>query len=114
MNLSQQSLDTIYQKLSTEIEQNKAKLFYILAQLLQKKKILRQANNYTKHKIEILLDKMEKNSNLEDPVKDCPASNIGLLLLLLIQANIDILENAMLIGKPSGIIKASIGSFSNS
>ena len=67
-----------------EIEQDKAKLSYILARLLRKKKILRQANNCAKHKIEILLDKMEENSNLKDPVKDYLALNIGLLLLLLI------------------------------
>ena len=84
MNLSWQFLDTICQKLSIEIEQDKAKLSRVLARLLWKKKILRQANNRAKHKIEILLDKMEENGNLENLVKDYPVSNIGLLLLLLI------------------------------
>ena len=82
--------------------------------LLRKKKILRQANNYTKHKIEILLDKIEENSNLENLVKDYPVSNIGLLLLLLIWANIDMLEDIILVSKSSRITKASIGSSSNS
>ena len=57
---------------------------------------------------------MEKNGNLENPVKDCLASNISLSLLLLVWANIDILENAILVSKPGRTIKASIGSFSNS
>ena len=85
-----------------------------MARLLRKKKILRQANNRAKHKIEILLDKIEKNGNLENLIKDCPVSNIGLSLSLLVWANIDILENAILVSKPSETIKASAGSFSNS
>ena len=57
---------------------------------------------------------MEKNSNLEDPVKDCLVSNIGLSLSLLVWANIDILEDTILVSKPSRTIKASTGSSSNS
>ena len=100
--------------MSAEIEQNKAKLSRILARLLRKKKILRQANDRAKHKIEILLNKIEENSNLEDPVEDYPASNIGLSLSLLVWANIDILEDTILVNKPGGTVKASAGSFSNS
>ena len=114
MNLSWQSLDATRQKLSAEIEQDKAKLSRVLARLLRKKKILRQANNRAKHKTEILLDKIEENSNLEDPVKDCPISNIGLLLSLLVWANIDMLEDTILVSKPGGTVKASAGSSSNS
>ena len=114
MNLSQQSLDAIRQKLSVEIEQNKAKLSYILARLLRKKKILQQANNHAKHKTEILLDKMEENSDLKNPVKNCLALNIGLSLSLLVQANIDILEDTILVSEPNRTIKAFVGSSSNS
>ena len=85
-----------------------------MARLLRKKKILQQANDRAKHKIEILLNKMEENGNLEDPVKDCLVSNIGLLLLLLVWANIGILENAIFVNKPGGTVKAFIGSSSNS
>ena len=114
MNLSWQSLDATCQKLSTEIEQDKAKLSCVLAQLLRKKKILRQANDRAKHKTEILLDKIEENGNLEDPVKDYPVSNISLSLSLLIWANIGILEDTILVGEPGRTAKASAGSFSNS
>ena len=75
---------------------------------------MRQANNRAKHKTEILLDKIEENGNLEDPAKDCLVSNIGLLLLLLVWANIGMLEDTILVSKPSGTVKASTGSFSNS
>ena len=75
---------------------------------------MRQANDRAKHKIEILLDEMEENGDLEDPVEDYLASNIGLSLSPLVWANIGMLEDTILVSKPSGTIEASVGSSSNS
>ena len=75
---------------------------------------MRQANNRAKHKTEILLDKIEKNSDLEDLVEDYLVSNIDLFLSPLVWANIGILEDTILIGKPDRTVKVSVGSSSNS
>ena len=114
VNLSWQSLDATRQKLSAEIEQDEAELSRVLARLLRKKKILRQANDRAKHKTEMLLDEMEENGDLEDPVEDCPASNVGLSLSPLVWANMGMLEDAVLVGEPGGTAEASAGSSSNS
>lgn len=74
VNLSWESLDQTRSKLRKELDEHEDELSELMAKILRKKKILRQADERAKQKTLHLMEEMEASGELED----CPAAAIGI------------------------------------
>lgn len=76
VNMSWSSLDRTREKLQQEIDEDEEELSRVMARLLRKKKLLRQADERAKKKALCLANEMEESGEL-DALEDCPAAAIG-------------------------------------
>lgn len=74
VNLSWEALDKTRETLRKEIDEDEDELARVIARLMRKKKILRQADQRAKRKLECLASEIEATGKLDAPV-DCPAAD---------------------------------------
>lgn len=74
VGLTWESLDRTREKLRKEIDEHEDELAGVMAKLMRKKKILRQADERAKRKAECLAVEMEADGELDEPI-DCPAAD---------------------------------------
>lgn len=74
VNLSWESLDGTRETLRREIDEHEEELAEVMAKLMRKKKILRQADERARRKMECLASEMETTGEL-DALVDCPAAD---------------------------------------
>ena len=79
VNMSQTLLDKTCKEYKKKVEENKTLLATIIAQLLQNKKILKQANNRAQQKALCIANKIVESSNLDTAEEiDCSTTLIGI------------------------------------
>lgn len=98
VNLSWESLDRTRSTLEKEIEADEEELSRVMARLLRKKKLLKQANERAQRKAICLANEMEETGEL-DPLQDCPAASIGTALSPMVWSTLGDLET--LVNGPS-------------
>ena len=74
MNLSWSALDQTRKKLRREIDEDEEELANVMARLMRKKRILKQADERAKKKLECLASELEEAGELDAPI-DCPAAD---------------------------------------
>ena len=74
VNLSWGSLDATRKKLRREIDEDEEELAKVMARLMRKKRILRQADERARKKLECLASELEDEGELDAP-QDCPAAD---------------------------------------
>jgi hypothetical protein len=75
VNLSWESLDKTQENLQKEIDAHEEELASLMAKIIRKKRILRQARAKAKTKTLHLMEEMEASGEMDE---DCPASSIGI------------------------------------
>ena len=93
VNILQSLLDKTYKEYKKKVKEDKMLLATVIAQLLQNKKILKQANKYTQQKALYLANKIVELREL-DPAKklNCPAASISISALLTTQGALGLIK----------------------
>ena len=93
VNMLQSLLDKTYKKYKKKVKEDKMLLATVIVQLLQNKKILKQANKRAQQKALYLANKIVELEEL-DPAKElnCPAASISISALLTTQGALGLIK----------------------
>jgi len=94
VSLSWASLDQTRKKLRSEIDEDEEELAAVMARLMRKKKILRQADERAKRKLECLVSEMEAEGEIDVP-QDCPAADATVGLSPAVWSSLDFINNSI-------------------
>ncbi|PSK43928.1 hypothetical protein B9Z65_7305 [Elsinoe australis] len=94
VNLSWASLDKTRDEYRKKVDEDEAELSRVLARLMRNKKILRQAEQRARKKMECLASEMDANNELEVE-EDCPAADALVGLSPAVWSTLDLANQAI-------------------
>lgn len=106
VNLSWESLDQTRKKLRREIDEDEEELAAVMARLMRKKKILKQADERAKRKLECMVSEMEASGEMDVP-EDCPAADATVGLSPAVWSSLDFINSAIDFSKHPAVIPES-------